>query len=183
MNTKSRKAIFIFDLDNTLIKTDEANNLAYADAIQEILGVSPKVKKNRRYTRNDLILEYPNLGKKLLDLIIEKKENRFQLYIDKTILNMNLVKLLRSLYLNGCETILLTKCHRKRAIQLCSHFGIYQYFKHHYFFEDCNGYKYSLLKKKGYDLYSIVLFENEIHSSKEASVYGINNDNIIKVGF
>lgn len=31
--------IFVFDLDNTLVKTDRANNMAYADAVRMILGV------------------------------------------------------------------------------------------------------------------------------------------------
>ncbi len=181
MHRKNGSIIFVFDLDNTLIMTDNANNLAYADAVQMAVGLRPQIATSTRYTRNDLRTSFPLLTDDQFDRIVEAKQGLFESYFDKTILNINLTKILRTLSQNGNETILLTSCHRKRAIQLCTHYNIHQYFSHHYYFEDCQHDKYSFLKSKGFDLQSVVLFENDLVSSNEAIEKGINKENIIMV--
>lgn len=181
MHRKNNSKIFVFDLDNTLIMTDEANNMAYADAVQMIVGLRPQIAMSTRYTRNDLRTSYPQLSDDQFDKIVQAKQGLFGSYIDKTILNLNLTKILRTLSQNGNETILLTCCHRKRAIQLCKHYHIHQYFSHHYYYEDCQNDKYTFLKNEGFDLQSVVLFENDLLSSEEAIGKGIDRENIIMV--
>ena len=39
MNIQNTNNVFVFDMDNTLIKTDKANNLAYSEAISLVQGV------------------------------------------------------------------------------------------------------------------------------------------------
>lgn len=181
MHRKNAQKIFVFDLDNTLIMTDYANNLAYADAVQMVLGMRPQLFTNTRYTRYDLKSSFPQLTDNQFDKIIETKQGLFGSYIDKTILNINLTKILRTLSQNGNKTILLTCCHRKRAIQLCTHYDIHQFFSLCYYYEDCQHDKYSFLKREGFDLQSVVLFENDLISSNEAIEKGIIKENIIMV--
>lgn len=47
MNTQTPNNIFVFDMDNTLIKTDKANNLAYSEAISSVLGVNCNIEMGR----------------------------------------------------------------------------------------------------------------------------------------
>jgi hypothetical protein len=77
----------------------------------------------------------------------------------------------------------LTNCHSKRAISLCNFYNLTKYFVRRFFYEDCLGNKYTLLKSLGYDLQNVVLYENEETSTSEAVTNGINIDKIIKVEF
>lgn len=183
MQRKNAEISYVFDLDNTLIMTDDANNQAYIDAIQMVIGQKPQFDINGRFTRNDLRIAYPQLADDLFNRIVLAKQDWFDKYVDKTILNVNLAKILRTLSQNGNETILLTNCHRRRATHLCVHYNIHQFFCRHYYYEDSQYDKYSFLQNKGYDLRSVVLFENDSASMKMAIEKGICKENIIAVKF
>lgn len=62
MNTQNPNSIFVFDMDNTLIKTDKANNLAYSEAISSVLGVNYNIENEKRFTRNELKELFPQLN-------------------------------------------------------------------------------------------------------------------------
>lgn len=47
MNTQNSNNVFVFDMDNTLIKTDKANSLAYSEAISSVLGVNCNIEMVR----------------------------------------------------------------------------------------------------------------------------------------
>lgn len=47
MNTQNPNNVFVFDMDNTLIKTDKANSLAYSEAISSVLGVNCNIEMVR----------------------------------------------------------------------------------------------------------------------------------------
>lgn len=100
-----------------------------------------------------------------------------------TTLNTNLVKVLGVLYSTGCRTILLTNCHKERALSVCKHYGISQLFSDKYFAEDKVGSKYEVLIRNGFDMSSIILFENETEGAQEAMANGIAERNIIGIKF
>lgn len=183
MDIQNPNNIFVFDLDNTLIKTDKANNLAYADAIRLVLGQNNVITSDRRFTRNDLRNLFPSLSQIQLENIISHKERFFKSYIGETVLNINLFEILKQLHCKGCHTILLTNSHSWRAVQLCSYYNLSQYFVQQFFHEDCLENKYSFLKSLGYDLRSVILYENDECPIQEAINNGINLENIIKVEF
>ncbi len=183
MNTQNSNSIFVFDMDNTLIETDKANNLAYSEAIGAVLGVNCKIEKEKRFTRNELMSLFPQSKKTQIDEIIYYKEKCFQSYLKETRLNNNLYIILKLLHQEGHQTILLTNSHSGRAISLCKFYNLTKYFSQRYFYEDCLDNKYELLKSLGYNLKNVVLFENEKASSSEAVTNGINLDKIIKVEF
>ena len=62
MRDYSNQLTFVFDLDNTLVETDRANNLSYMDAINTVLHSSISWDFNNRFTRNELCLLFPNLS-------------------------------------------------------------------------------------------------------------------------
>ena len=83
----------------------------------------------------------------------------------------------------GSQTILLTNCHSKRAIQLLDYYNLSQYFVQHFFYEDCLENKYSILSSLGCDLQSVILYENDEYSVSKAVNNGIKFENIIKINF
>lgn len=183
MNTQNPNSIFVFDMDNTLIKTDKANSFAYSEAISSVLGVNYNIENGKRFTRGELKELFPRLAQSQIDEIIDCKEKCFESYLNKTELNDNLFCILKRLHKEGHYTILLTNCHSRRAISLCNYYDLTKYFVKRFFYEDCHGNKYTFLKSLGYDLQNIVLFENEESSSSEAIANGINLEKIIKVEF
>lgn len=183
MNAQNTNNVFVFDMDNTLIKTDKANNLAYSEAINLVLGVKYGIDHSERFTRDKLKTVFPNLTETQFREIVAHKEQCFVSYIKETELNHNLFILLKSLHYEGCHTILLTNSRSERAINLCNYYDLTKYFVRRFFYEDCIDNKYTLLKSIGYDLQNVVLYENEEDSSLEANANGINIEKIIKVEF
>lgn len=183
MNTQNPNNVFVFDMDNTLIKTDKANNLAYSEAIRSVLSVNCNIENGKRFTRNELKDLFPQLTQTQIDEIIDRKEKSFESYLNETELNNNLFSILKCLHQEGHHTILLTNCHSGGAISLCNFYDLTKYFVRRFFYEDCLGNKYTLLKSLGYDLQNVVLYENEEVSSSEAVTNGINLDKIVKVKF
>lgn len=183
MNTQNTNNVFVFDMDNTLIKTDKANNLAYSEAISLVLGVKYDVADGERFTRGRLKTVFPDLTETQFNEIVARKEQCFESHLKKTELNQNLFMLLKRLYHEGHHTILLTNSRSGRAISLCNYYNLTKYFVRRYFYEDCIDNKYTLLKFLGYDLQNVVLYENEESSSSEAVANGINSEKIIKVKF
>lgn len=84
MNTQNSTDVFVFDMDNTLIKTDKANNLAYADAISLVLGVKCDIGNGDRFTRNRLKAIFPNLTDAQFSEIIACKEKFFKSHLGET---------------------------------------------------------------------------------------------------
>ena len=183
MNTQNPNNVFVFDMDNTLIKTDKANSLAYSEAISLVLGVNCDTDNGKRFTRDELKELFPQLTQTQIDEIIARKEKCFESYLNETELNNNLFSILKSLHQEGRHTILLTNCRSGRAISLCNFYNLTKYFARRFFYEDCLGNKYTLLKSLEYNLQNVVLYENEETSASEAVTNGINLDKIIKVEF
>lgn len=183
MNTQNPNNVFVFDMDNTLIKTDKANNHAYSEAISSVLGVNCNIENGKRFTRNELKKLFHQLTQTQIDEIIDRKEKCFESYLSETELNNNLFSLLKRLHQEGHHTILLTNGHSRRVINLCNFYNLTKYFVRRFFYEDCLGNKYTLLKSLGYDLQNIVLYENDETFTSEAVTNGINLDKIIKVEF
>lgn len=122
MNAQNTNNVFVFDMDNTLIKTDKANNLAYSEAINLVLGVKYGIDHSERFTRDKLKTVFPNLTETQFREIVAHKEQCFVSYIKETELNHNLFILLKSLHYEGCHTILLTNSRSERAINLCNYY-------------------------------------------------------------
>lgn len=183
MRGNSNSLTFVFDLDNTLVETDIANNLSYKDAINMVLNTNISWDFNLRFTRENLFSQFPSLSQGQYDDIIKVKNERFYTYMSETRLNTNLVKVLGELHDNGCYTILLTNSHRTRALSVCDYYGMSQFFTEKYFAEDIVSSKYEILVRNGYDMKSVVLFENEAEGVQEAMSNGIAERNIIGIKF
>ena len=177
------KKYFIFDLDNTLVKTNLANNNSYRDAIYAVTGIDIQIKQ-MRFTRTDLSYAIPNLSSNKISEIIKLKEDFYSKHIQETILNEQLVKILSFLKELGNETILLTESHKLRAKQVCEHYSLSQFFNKQYYKENIGtSGKYQYLKTQNIPFSSIILFENEENEIQKAIQNGIYENQIIKVKF
>ena len=124
MNSQNPNNVFVFDMDNTLIKTNKANNLAYSEAISIVLGVKSGIDLGGRFTRNKLKTTFPDLTEAQFSEIVARKEKCFKSYIKETELNQNLFRLLKLLHQERYHTILLTNSHSGRAINLCNYYNL-----------------------------------------------------------
>ena len=177
------KKYFIFDLDNTLVRTNLANNNSYRDAIYAVTGVDVQIRRTR-FTRADLPVLLPDLSDIQINEIIKLKESFYSNHIQETELNGELAKCLRVLKETDNETILLTESHKLRAQQLCDYYALTQFFSNKYYREDFGtSSKYQYLEALGVPFESIVLFENEHSEIRKAIYCGIKENQIIKVKF
>lgn len=175
--------VFVFDLDNTLVKTNQANNKAYKEAVQIVLGNVSTISKSR-ITRSDLSTFFPGLLEPQFDAIVKLKEDLYVKYLHETVLNKQLIKMLKLLKEEGNETILLTECCRTRAKQVCDYYYVTPLFNKLYFKEDFkNGNKYQFLETLFPSICSVVLFENEQSEIKRARKHGLLEKQIITIKF
>lgn len=177
------KKIFVFDLDNTLIKTNRANNNSYKEAIFAVTGRNVEIKKER-FTRIDLSSVLPNISASQITEIVAEKEKCYAKHIYETTLNKQLVKILKLLKDSGNETIMLTESRKTRAQQVCEYYDLTQYFSQQYYLDDYGETsKYQYLKMLKKSLEPIVLFENERLEIQRAIKNGMSENQIIKVKF
>lgn len=181
-NTEEDNFVFVFDLDETLVKTNKSNNEAYAEAIKVITRKTILIKQER-FTRNNIVSYFPNIDKNDIIKIIQLKENVFSNYLNKTLLNMQLYKILKLLNELNLTTILLTQGSKKRIEQILEYHSITTFFKQMYFKEDYkNSDKYTFLKDN-FDIEHLILFENEDEEIKKAKEIGLKENQIITIKF
>lgn len=180
---KFQDYIFVFDLDNTIIQTDCANNSSYMEAIREVLNLELSFEPKKRFTRKDLFIEFPLLSNDNYQKIIEIKEYIYSKYIPETILNEELVNLLKILYYGGNRTTLLTESRSHRAKQLLEYYSISDFFMDKYYYENyAEMSKYqSLILSNAVNIANIVLFENDLDEIERAIKFGINRNQIIRI--
>lgn len=85
--------ICVFDLDNTLVMTDELNNRAYNHAL-ELFGLST-LKTQGRITREYIRQIFPALPDVMLMQIVTEKQRFFLRNLHDTKLNEPIVRLLK----------------------------------------------------------------------------------------
>ena len=182
-NSIKNHFVFVFDLDNTLVMTNRANNNAYKEAIRTIVGRSVSIGQDR-FTRSNLSKELPGLTKLQFDAIVKLKEDLYVKYLQDTTLNKQLHKILKLAKEIGCETVLLTESHKIRARQVCDHHFLTPFFSRQYYKEDLgNGNKYQFLKSILSPSESVILFENEKEEIERAVRYGLTENQLITIKF
>ncbi len=178
-----KKFVLAFDLDNTLVKTDRANNNAYQEAIRSVSGREMPLGHSR-FTREKLAKTLPDLDTTQLSEIVKLKERLYSSHLKETILNAQLFKILKLSSYSGFETILLTESHRSRAIQICKHHSLTQYFSKIYCRENYGGgNKYQYLRSITPSISEVILFENEKKEINKAIRHGINENQLITIKF
>jgi phosphoglycolate phosphatase-like HAD superfamily hydrolase len=111
---------YVFDLDNTLIMTDELNNESYNYALAQF-GISP-ITTFTRITREVVFDKYPNLTEFQKSQIVESKQSYFMDNIHSTHPNTNLIYLLQSKKVEYC--VLWTSADKDRVRNLLTYYRL-----------------------------------------------------------
>ena len=117
---------YVFDLDNTLVFTDELNSAAYNYALNR-LGY-PAITVNQRITREVVCDAYPNLTTAEQNRLVGLKQNYFGENIYITVPNVELIKFLHTQNPKHC--LLWTSSDEKRARVLLPYYGLLNSFSY-----------------------------------------------------
>lgn len=116
--------IRVFDLDNTLIMTDELNNRAYNHALG-LFGLSP-LESQKRITREYIRKIFPFLSDFMLMRIVKEKQRFFLANLHIAKLNESVVRLLKNAEKKSC--VLWTKAEYGRAVSLLRYHNLFDLF-------------------------------------------------------
>jgi DNA processing protein len=111
---------YVFDLDNTLIRTNSLNNNAYNYALSTL--DLPVINSYARITRDIVFKEYPNLSKEQKELITQLKQDYFINHLQLTSVNEHVLKALHSQSAEHC--ILWTSADKVRVQALLTYYKI-----------------------------------------------------------
>jgi len=179
----TNKIYLVFDLDGTLINTDEANFLSYQEAIKNVKNIDLKsiYNDNERFTREKLNLVIPNLTVQEFKKIVKLKTNIFQKNLKYTVLNISVLEILNK-FSKINNMILATNSHKTKADLLLNYYGLFnifdkKYYKESYINQD-NKYQY-IIDDLNINLNDIIIFEDNHNEICKAIDLGIPSENII----
>jgi len=169
--------LVVFDLDGTLIDTDRSNNMAYKQAVFDVIHKQISLD-GMRITR-ETIQPLLNIDEQTMFKIVTRKELLFSNYLHLTLPLPGLF-LLR--YLNGPRKVLLTNARRNRAEMVLRYYHVLALFDKRYYKEDYSGnskFEY-LLNSYNDNPNKIILFENDSNMIQDAIRKGFPKKNIFK---
>lgn len=183
-NKNIDKNLFVFDLDGTLVDTDEANFLAYKEAINKIKNINLKTQntKNERYTRKSLYSTVEKLTTEEYRNIIKIKNNVFYKYLEKSKVNKIALKSIARIPKKN-KIILATNSSKNRANMILKYHNLKESFNYIFYKEDYaaqnieNKFEY-ILKNLKIDPNFVIIFEDDINEAENSIRLGIPEENI-----
>jgi beta-phosphoglucomutase-like phosphatase (HAD superfamily) len=179
--------VFVFDLDNTLVFTNEANNLSYIKAIETVLNIEfPKFSNRKhRIDRSNITQILPEVTLKDYNEIINLKETLYCDFLFKTELNQPVINLLNK-YSQTNVTVLVTNCKKGRAHQILNHYDLLNKFDNIFYNYRNENSKYeskveTVINKLNILAEDIILIENDINEIFLAKKNGVLNENVIHI--
>lgn len=135
----SPKDVLLFDMDGTLIHTDNANNIAYKLAIRDVLGEVPDDLFNNIYRirQVDVKNAIKNISEEQFNQIVTYKKEYYKKNISATYLIDNVVDLLK-LHHKTHKCILVSDACSDRVIQTLEYFNLKNKFYAIITKEDCS---------------------------------------------
>lgn len=161
---------YLFDMDGTIVFTDELNNESYNFALLAY-NLKPIINE-KRITRKIVKKYYPYIEKQKIDVIIDKKQRYFIENIRKIRVNNCLLDIVRSL---GNNCILWTSSDRKRALHICNFLKIRDMFSLIIFSDKKNLYRdiSKICKRLTCTCEQLVVFENDANIVHDLKKHGL----------
>lgn len=173
-------SILFFDMDGTLIETNELNNFAYREAFKKVMGHEMPNLKTSRITRKNL-LDIPGISKSDIDKIVAEKGLIYSNNLNLASPIPYTVDILKN-YSGQHPTYLVTRAKQDRAIETIAHFGLLDSFTG--ILSSPSGNKYqNAITASGADPKDIIVLENEDFEIDGGIEAGILSNNIIKVTY
>ncbi|PNV83688.1 MAG: hypothetical protein C0627_03895 [Sulfurimonas sp.] len=179
------QSTLIFDLDGTLVNTDNANFLAYNEAVLKIKGLDLDLLYSdaERFTREKLKKIIPSITELEYIKIIEIKDNVFHKYLNKTKINIIYLDFIRQ-YSKTNKIILATNSSKVRAELILKFHNLAEMFDFIFYKEDYHDYKIGkyehVLNALKLNPKSVIIFDNEQSELTNAQLSGIPAKNIMK---
>jgi len=176
--------LLIFDLDGTLVNTDEVNFLSYKEAIKitKDLDLDFLHDTSERFTRDKLYSIMDDLTAQEYENIIEIKNNVYQKYLHKSKINDYVLKFVER-FSGENKIVLATNSHKDRAKMVLSYHDLIKFFDYIFYKED-----YGDNNKFTHVLYFfnispnlVIIFENDEEEIRKAIFSGIQDKNIINI--
>lgn len=167
------------DMDGTLVDTDQANLLAYREAIRRVTGQNLSIScNNGRFTRKQLQQALPQLDAANLEEIIALKETCYKNLLPATQLLGKTAALLQQQHRRH-QTVLVTRSGRERAILTLRHHGLLGCFNE-LFCGEKRANKYAVaIAQLDVAPACVAVFENEAAEACNAVAAGIPAANIM----
>jgi beta-phosphoglucomutase-like phosphatase (HAD superfamily) len=183
-NKISNKSLLIFDLDGTLINTDEVNFFAYKEAIQKVKKLDLHIlhKNNERFTREKLYSMIEHLSAQEHKNIIEIKNDVYHKYLHKSKVNHYILEVIIK-FAQTNKIVLATSSHKSRANMVLEYHSLKNIFDYKFYKEDYeNNNKFlHVLDYLNVDPSIAIVFENDSNEIKKAILSGIPNTNIVNI--
>lgn len=180
----SSEHLLIFDLDGTLIHTDEVNFLSYKEAIQKVkkMDIDFLCEHDGRFTRREIYLVIKHLSIAEYKNIIKIKDDVYHKYLHKSKIDNFILKMIIE-FSQKNKIILATNSHKDRANMVLEYHKLKNLFDYKFYKEDYknnNKFLHSL-DNLNIEPKLAMVFENDDNEIKKAILCGIPDKNIIKV--
>lgn len=122
----TKKTIFFFDMDGTLINTNIANFLSYQAAVSVVMGKDisfASYNPMERFNRSLLKSLFPSFTESDYEKIIQEKERCYKDYLPQTTIIKENVKILLK-YSTTHRTVLVSNGRQDRVLETLSYHGL-----------------------------------------------------------
>lgn len=163
---------YVFDLDNTLIYSDNLNNESYNYALKQF-GLS-EVWGSERVTRRTVAILHPKLSVEQLEKIISVKQQYFAAHLEKTKINDKLSNLLKSVNSENC--VLWTSAQDRRVFELLNYYKLSDSFAFKIFSDKSNLQMDVALICRSLDCNpaELIFFDNDSHMRERLEQLNMN---------
>lgn len=174
------------DMDGTLIDTDHANYLSYRKAVLQVThGMHDVQYSAERLNRESMKKQLPYLSDEEYEKIARLKAEYFPEFFSETRVNKSLAGLVRK-FSGKRKTVLVTRCRKKRAMEMLRHHKLLEFFSRQICWEDLPGGGLSNKYEKAINLTrtnpaAVIVFENDVADIEEAVLAGVPRSNVIRV--